>query len=214
MFLLYNIKKHASRGGKKVGEWNHNKGEKTTVEPIRDKKKIQIMKTYLLGKRQRDYLLFVLGLNTGLRISDLLELKYSNIFMDKGIFREHLTIVEEKTNKTKKIKLNDVTRKCLKEYVFTHSISGDDYLFASKKGGRITRVQAYRLLTEAARAVGIEDFGTHSLRKTWGYWTYRASKYNIGLIMDMFNHSSPAVTLRYIGINQDQKDELYSIVQL
>lgn len=55
--------------------------------------------------------------------------------------------------------------------------------------------------------------GTHSMRKTWGYWTYKASKYNIGLIMDVFNHSSQKMTLRYIGISQDQKDELYSLVQ-
>ena len=51
------------------------------------------------------------------------------------------------------------------------------------------------------------------MRKTWGYWTYKISKYNIGLIMDTFNHSSPNITLRYIGVNQDQKDELYSLVQ-
>lgn len=197
-----------------MGDWNHNKGEKITVEPIRDKKKIEAMKAYLKGKNLRNYLLFVLGLNTGLRISDLLELKYSDIFTENNNFREHLTIKEEKTEKTKKIKLNNTARKALKEYMSVYYLTGNDYLFKSKKGGRITRVQAYRILTEAAKAVGIEDFGTHSLRKTWGYWTYSASRYNIGLIMDMFNHSSPAITLRYVGINQDQKDELYSMVQL
>ena len=197
-----------------MGNWNHNKGKKITVEPIRDKKKIEAMKAYLKGKNLRNYLLFVLGLNTGLRISDLLELKYSDIFTENNNFREHLTIKEEKTEKTKKIKLNNAARKSLKEYMSVYYLTGNDYLFKSKKGGRITRVQAYRILTEAAKTVGIEDFGTHSLRKTWGYWTYSASRYNIGLIMDMFNHSSPAITLRYVGINQDQKDELYSMVQL
>lgn len=197
-----------------MGNWNHNKGERITVEPIRDKKKIEAMKSYLKGKNLRDYLLFVLGLNTGLRISDLLELKYSDIFTDCNKFREHLTIKEEKTEKTKKIKLNNVARKALKEYISIYKLAGKDYLFRSRKGGRISRVQAYRVLTEAAKIIKIEDFGTHSLRKTWGYWTYGASRYNIALIMDMFNHSSPAVTLRYIGINQDQKDELYCMVQL
>jgi len=87
-------------------------------------------------------------------------------------------------------------------------------LFPSKKGGCIGRIQAYRVLKECAELLGIQNFGTHSLRKTWGYWTYKISLYNIGLIMDTFNHSSQSITLRYIGVNQDQKDELYSMVQL
>ena len=77
----------------------------------------------------------------------------------------------------------------------------------------MSTVQAYRILKNAANSLGIENFGTHSLRKSWGYWTYKASSYNIGLIMDTFNHSNQTITLKYIGINQEQKDELYSIVQ-
>jgi len=105
-------------------------------------------------------------------------------------------------------------RKCLHDYVKTQNLALEDYLFQSQKGGYLGRIQIYRVLKEAATVIGIENFGTHSLRKTWGYWTYKISKYNIGLIMDTFNHSSASITLRYIGINQDQKDELYSIVQL
>jgi len=89
--------------------------------------------------------------------------------------------------------------------VKTHNLSQEDCLFSSKKGGHIGRVQSYRVLREAAEAVGIENFGTHSLRKTWGYWTYKMSRYNIGLIMDTFNHSSQRITLRYIGVNQTKK---------
>lgn len=65
----------------------------------------------------------------------------------------------------------------------------------------------------AAAFPGPWDRAEVCMRKTWGYWTYKASKYNIGLIMDTFNHSSPSVTLRYIGVNQDQKDKLYTMVQ-
>jgi len=89
----------------------------------------------------------------------------------------------------------------------------EDYIFKSKKGGCLTTVQAYRILKEGAKAVGIENFGTHSLCKTWGYHTYKASSYNIALIMDTFSHSSQTITLRYIGINQEEKDNLYSLVQ-
>ncbi|KNZ70280.1 integrase family protein [Thermincola ferriacetica] len=184
-----------------------------TVEPIRDLQKIKAMLKQLNSQNERDCLLFMFGINTGLRISDILPIRYSDIFTDNGSFRQHLVIRERKTAKEKKIKLNDALKAAIKSYVTSRNLSGDDYLFGSKKGGSIGRVQAYRVLKAAADAVGIEHFGTHTMRKSWGYWTYKASKYNIGLIMDMFNHSSQKVTLRYIGISQDQKDELYSMVQ-
>ncbi|ODM24568.1 tyrosine-type recombinase/integrase [Acetivibrio mesophilus] len=184
-----------------------------TVEPIRNKAKIKQMYYYLNGKDQKYGLLFKFGLNTGLRISDILPLKVKDIYTVDNRFREYLILKEKKTDKEKKIKINDSLKKEIENYVKTHNLLQGDYLFPSKKGGHIGRVQSYRILREAAEAVGIENFGTHSLRKTWGYWTYKMSSYNIGLIMDTFNHSSQRITLRYIGVNQDQKDELYSLVQ-
>lgn len=186
-----------------------------TVEPIRDKKRITAMQTYLKGRRLRDWLLFNVGINTGLRVGDMLNLKVEDVLTAKGTFRQHLILKEEKTGKEKKIKLNNAVKKYIKTYLQTIEYNQDTYLFQSRKGNNrpITRVQAYRELKSAASCVGIENFGTHSMRKTWGYWSYRASRYNIGLIMDTFNHSSPVITLRYIGISQDQKDELYSAVE-
>lgn len=183
-----------------------------TVEPIRDLKKIKLLLNYLKEKNLRDYLLFMFGVNTGLRIGDLITLKYSDVFTENA-FKQYLVIREKKTSKEKKIKLNDSLRKALKTYMNQIPSGDNEYIFASKKGKYIGRVQAYRILKAASEVIGIENFGTHSMRKTWGYHTYKASKYNIGLIMDMFNHSSQKVTLRYIGISQDQKDELFSIVQ-
>ena len=186
-----------------------------TVEPIRDKKKVQTMQIYLKGRALRDWLLFNIGINTGLRIGDILNLRVCDIKTDKGNFKEHVTIKEKKTGKVKKFKLNNVSRRYIDEYVKNNPLDYDDYLFQSRKGENqpISRVQAYRVLEQAARELNIESFGTHSMRKTWGYWTYKASKYNIALIMDTFNHSSQAITLKYIGITQEQKDELYSIVE-
>lgn len=185
-----------------------------TVEPIREKEKIKKLFLYLNGSDPRYALIFKFGINTGLRISDIMPLKAKDIFNEKWQFREYLTLTEKKTAKEKKIKLNATLRRCIDQYVKNQRLAWDDYIFQSQKGGYLGRIQIYRVLKEAATDLGIENFGTHSLRKTWGYWTYKISKYNIGLIMDTFNHSSPGVTLRYIGINQDQKDELYSIVQL
>ena len=184
-----------------------------TVEPIRSKAKIKQMYYYLYGKHPKYGLLFKFGLNTGLRISDILPIKVKDIYTSDNRFHEYLILKEKKTDKEKKIKINESLKNEIERYVKTQNLSLDDYLFPSKKGKHIGRIQSYRILREAAEAIGIENFGTHSLRKTWGYWTYKISCYNIGLIMDTFNHSSQRITLRYIGVNQDQKDELYSLVQ-
>lgn len=184
-----------------------------TVEPIRNKAKIRQMYHYLAGKETKYGLLFKFGLNTGLRISDILPIKLRDVCCENGNFRDYLVLNEKKTGKEKKIKLNAALRKAIAAYVKNESLQSGSYLFPSKKGKYIGRIQAYRVLKDAAGIIGIENFGTHSLRKTWGYWTYKESRYNIGLIMDTFNHSSQSITLRYIGVSQDQKDELYSLVQ-
>ncbi|WP_363253898.1 tyrosine-type recombinase/integrase [Clostridium sp.] len=189
------------------------------VNAIKDMKKINALLMYLKGTSDRDYLLAKFQLNSGLRISDVVGVKVSDVMTNKRRFKEHLVINETKTNKIKTIKLNDELRNTIKEYVFKYDLKDCDYLFKSKKfdvdgnSRHITVTQAYRILKTAAESVGIDNFGTHSLRKTWGYFTYKASKHNIGLLMDMFNHSAPSITLRYIGIDQDARDEMYSYVQ-
>jgi integrase len=184
-----------------------------TVEPIRDRQKIKNMSYYLNGKNPKYGLLFKFGLNTGLRISDILPVRIEDIYKCNKVFKDYFILKEKKTGKEKKIKINTSLRKAINNYLETRLDSSSSYLFYSNKADHISRIQAYRVLREAAEFCGIENFGTHSLRKTWGYWTYKMTKFNIGLIMDTFNHSSQSITLRYIGVNQDQKDELYSLVQ-
>lgn len=186
-----------------------------SVEPIKDKKKIDALLTYLRGKNERNYLLCKFQLNTGLRISDVVKVKVSDIFTPNINFKDYFILKEKKTGKEKKIKLNDTLKKSLKSYVKKNNLKQNNYVFQSRKGinSPISTTQAYRILKEGAESLNIENFGTHSLRKTWGYWTYKASRYNIGLIMDTFNHSSEKITLKYIGIDQESKDELYSLVQ-
>lgn len=186
------------------------------VEPIKNKRKIDDFLIYLRGKNERDWVLGKFQLNTGLRISDVVGVRVSDILTKRGNFKDYFILREQKTGKEKKIKLNEELRKTLKSYIEENGLEYDGHLFKSRKHtqrGHITVTQAYRIFKNAAEAVGIENFGTHSLRKTWGYWTYKASRYNIGLIMNVFNHSSQSTTLRYIGIDQDAKDELYSLVQ-
>jgi integrase len=186
-----------------------------TVEPIKDKSKIEEMYKYLNHEKGLKYgLLFKFGINTGLRISDILPIKVYDIYDKNHEFHEYLSLKEKKTGKEKKIVINNTLREAINAFVVFNKLSHKSFLFASKKGGHIGRVQAYRVLKESADTIGLENFGTHSLRKTWGYWTYKISEHNIGLIMDAFNHSSQKITLRYIGINQEEKDKLYSLVQL
>lgn len=185
------------------------------VEPIKNKKQIEALLTYLKGKNERDYLLCKFQLNTGLRISDVVKVRVADLLTKNVNFKDYFVIQEQKTDKEKKIKLNDSLKKALKAYIKQNDLGQDNYIFQSRKGLNepISVTQAYRVLKAAAVSLGIENFGTHSLRKTWGYWTYKMSRYNIGLIMDTFNHSSEKITLRYIGITQESKDELYSLVQ-
>ena len=100
--------------------------------------------------------------------------------------------------------------KALKEYLDTREAELDEVLFPSRKGrGTLTRQQAYNILNDAARAVGIQDsIGTHTLRKTFGYWVFKAGV-DITRMQKLLNHSGPSVTLAYIGITQDELDNVY-----
>ncbi len=173
------------------------------VQPIRSKKQIADMKSLLKKKGEKYYILFLIGINSGLRVSDCLTLKVSAL---KN--KTHITIKEKKTGKTKRFLLHPNVRRELKDYIERYRLSDDSYLITSRKGKNqpITRVQAYRVLNECAAALGIESVGTHTMRKTFGYWYYKKTG-NIEYLQYIFNHSSPGITLRYIGITQDRIDE-------
>ena len=170
----------------------------STVEPIRDIDKINEIKTYLRSQNQRDFIMFLLGINSGLRISDILRLKVSDV-KDK----DSIILIEKKTGKEKRFLLNDSLKSELSGYI---AFKDDpEYLFSRHRTGikALDRTTAYRIINSAARAVGIKDrIGTHTLRKTFGFHFYKKTK-DVALLQHLFNHSAPSVTLRYIGINQD-----------
>ncbi|MBZ9609866.1 site-specific integrase [Clostridium estertheticum] len=176
-----------------------------TVEPIRDKKKLAAMKKVLKAQSLRDWLLFTLGINSGLRISDLLQLKVSNVYRQNRI-----RILEIKTGKEKDFPLSETCVKAVKEYLAETNLPVASTLFPSRKGGQvISRVQAYRIINVAARTVGITDpIGTHTMRKTFGYHAYQTG-IDISRIQKLLNHSAPSVSLAYIGITKDELDSVY-----
>lgn len=122
---------------------------------------------------------------------------------------DHIIIREMKTDKQKWLKINPTLRRELKRYI----ANKDDYefLFKSREGKNkpITRDMAYKILRKAANEFGLVDIGTHTCRKTFGYHLYRKEK-DITLLQKIFNHSSPEITLRYIGMDQDTMDTAIS----
>ena len=184
------------------------------VQPIRDLKQIETIKKLLKLQNLRDYCLFVLGINSGLRISDLLKLMISDIIED-GKIKDRIRLREKKTNKFKDFPLSEKAKQAIKEYLKTRNYKEDEPLFMSRKNnGFLLRGKAYKIINNVAKAVGIkEKIGTHTLRKTFGYHAYN-NGYDITIIQKLFNHSSPSVTLRYIGITQDELDDVYLSLDL
>lgn len=178
------------------------------VQPIKDKEQLQEFEDYLKNKNPRDHIMFLLGVNLGLRISDILPLKVKDVRNKQSV-----KVYEEKTGKFNQIIINHELKRALAEY--TKGMKDNDYLIKSRKKtetGRqqhIDRVQAYRILRDAAKAVGYRgDIGTHSLRKTFGYRFYQKSGGDVGALMRLFNHDDQTITLRYIGIEQEQVDDI------
>ena len=169
------------------------------VQPIRDKEKIEEIKRILRHESYRNYFLFVMGINTGLRISDLLPLQVKDVRN-----KTHIVIREKKTGNIKRFLINNALRQEIDEY--TQGMNDDDYLFKSERGNKpIQRVQAYKIINRAAKKAGLEEIGTHTMRKTFGYHFYQRTK-DVAMLQEIFNHSAPSITLRYIGITQDEID--------
>ena len=182
-----------------------------SVEPIRSIKKIRKMISHMEDKySKRDALLFRMGINTILRVGDILSLRYCDIYDENGDFRRYLILNEQKTKKEKKVSLNSKIRNEIDSYCRHFELDSDDYIFMSHRSpdAPLDRIQAWRILKQAAKECGIDNFGTHSMRKTLAYHIYTQTK-NISLVMKMLNHTNPAVTMRYIGITQDMIDRTY-----
>jgi len=188
------------------------------VEPIRDRKKIAQIKNLLRGQQRfRDLLLFVVGINTALRISDLLQLQISHFLDEQGHFRHSFWIKERKRGKRNEVVLNASIREALGEYLVAFPDIGanqKNFLFFRSKGNDyslpIKRGQAWKFVTLICKETGLSgNFGTHSLRKTWAYHA-RLSGVDLALIMHKLNHESIAYTKRYLGITDD---ELQAVAQ-
>jgi integrase len=156
------------------------------VQPIRNLNTIKEIKMILKERNERNYILFLFGIQTGLRISDILKLKVKEVKMPPELKKAIRQFVQEK-NKN--------------EYLFQSRLRG--------KKGRvkpISRGMAYIILQEIADEFDLERIGCHSLRKTYGYHHYNQYK-DVAVLQEALNHSHPEITMRYIGITQDKQNK-------
>ena len=184
---------------------NHpKKGSSTKVEPIRRLEDIKAIKK-LLADKPRDLLLFTMGINNGLRIGDLLQLRVKDVQHLQP--DETLIVKEQKTGKANVLLINKTTHKALQEYLRIVQPESDAFLFQSHKakGSPLTVSAANRLVKGWCALINLHgNYGTHTLRKTFGY--VQRVHFGIGfeLLCKRFNHSSPAVTMRYLGIEDKE----------
>lgn len=171
-----------------------------TVEPIRDMDIVMDVADYLKSRNERDYVLFMFGIYTGLRVSDILKFRVRDVKDKDAVY-----IREKKTGKEKKFPINAELRPIIEDYI--KGKRDFEYLFKSPNfpNKAISRQQVYNILADAGKAFGISNIGTHTLRKTFGYHMYQQT-HDAVTIKEILNHSDISVTLRYIGINQDNKD--------
>ncbi len=172
------------------------------VEPIKSRIEIKKVEVILAQSSARDLLMFVMGTNSGLRISDILSFNIRDV-KDK----DFITVTEKKTHKRKVFPVNDKLKMLIKNFI--QNKNDNEPLFKSRYGRRLDRTRAYRIINMACKQAGIKGkIGTHTLRKTFGYHHYKKFK-DIAILQKIFNHYSESTTLRYIGIEQDEINKSY-----
>ena len=215
-------------GQKKQTPNNAAKGRSTWVDPITDIEDVYRVIDYLQKRideediipykkgRARNKLYFCIGVFSGFRVSDLLELKWSDIFERDGkTYREQVGIIERKTGKVKELYTTTACRQYIDEYVreWQPDTRSDEYLFQNYKGGKINRQTVDNFIKEAARACGLEgNYSTHSVRKTYAYQYYIVMQnegdiFALAEVQDMLNHLNTQTTLRYLGIDRKRRSK-------
>jgi len=184
-----------------------------TVDPIKNPAKILAIKKNLKAESSpRNYLLFVFGVNSALRSSDLRNLKVSDVLDNKGDIKKYLYTRVKKTKREIKITINEAMREAINYYLSKAKVfNPDQYLFRSKRRDKpITNVALFYLIKKWTKEVGLvnEHYSAHSLRKTWGYQARKYHGASIEMISEKLGHRSTLVTKRYIGISQEEVNQM------
>lgn len=191
----------------------------STTQPIRTLEELSKLKNYYTRATpldERNQLLITMGLNTALRITDILHLRWNMVYdFNRQHLRPHIEVTEQKTGKRTMIALNKVLREALIRWFELKQPNSCDYIFESTRSRNpIDRHQAYRIVRKAAVQCDLPDhISCHSLRKTFGYHAWK-SGIQPAVLMNIYNHSSYRVTMRYLCIDQDDRDAVFANIQL
>ena len=187
---------------------------KQLVLPIKDSNILHEVQDTLLNNfryGRRNYTIFQVGKATLLRVSDVLALRRNEIFNDDGTIKKNAYIRDKKTDKPNTLYLKPVNQDLIDylQWLNENKIQSD-WLFPSIKhpDRHITEKQFYKIMAKTGDLLGINYLGTHTMRKTGAYRVYTQTHYNIGLVMSLLNHSSKAMTLKYLGLDQVSREQM------
>lgn len=184
------------------------------VLPIKDSNVLTSVQETLLDSfraGRRNYTIFQLGKATLLRVSDVMQLKKVDVFNADGTIKQNTFIHDRKTGKANTLYLKPVHADLLSYYDWLQQQNLiSEWLFPSIQHPErhITEKQFYKVMAKVGDLLGINYLGTHTMRKTGAYRVYMQSNYNIGLVMQLLNHSSEAMTLTYLGLDQASRETI------
>lgn len=172
----------------------------SVVLPIKSLAKLKEFKHYFRQRSARDELMFLIGICTGLRLGDILRLRVRDV---QGTY---IAIKQQKTGKRKYLYIRPELKRTLRDYC--RGKDGQEFLIVSRRGNNkpIGRSMGYKILRQAGEQLGVEHVGSHSMRKTFGWHLYRQTK-DVALLMEIFGHANQGITMRYLGILQDEIDK-------
>jgi len=187
---------------------NHPKpGSQIKVDPIKNLKDIKSIKK-LLKDNLRDYALFIIGCNTNLRASDLVAITAGQVRTLKA--GDDLVLTEQKTGKERRITLNAVCVAAIENLLGSQALEDDDPLFKSRKGTQLCVQSVHRLVKGWCNQINLKgNYGSHSLRKTWGYHQRVTFGADLPTLMTCFNHSTQRQTLKYLCVQPGELKAIY-----
>ena len=197
-----------------------------TTQPVRDIVELKKIKKYYreVKPNKRNFLLIICGLNTALRISDILKLRWKDVYNENLLsFKSHIDVKEQKTGKKTTVFINNNLKEALASFLKDIIAKKgklcdvmEQFIFLGQKSTNkpISRIQAFRIISEAAKKCLLSHkVSCHSLRKTFGYHAWKKGV-SPALLTSIYNHSSYKITTRYLGIEQDDRDEVFELVNL
>ena len=197
-----------------------------TTQPVRDIVELKKIKKYYreVKPNKRNFLLIICGLNTALRISDILKLRWKDVYNENLLSsKSHIDVKEQKTGKKTIVFINNNLKEALASFLKDIIAKKgklcdvmEQFIFLGQKSTDkpISRIQAFRIISEAAKKCLLSHkVSCHSLRKTFGYHAWKKGV-SPALLTSIYNHSSYKITTRYLGIDQDDRDEVFELVNL